>query len=368
MSKSIKNYLDQLVWEYAQLCQRRDGSIYGIRSGLKCRKGTPVSQNPNIKAKQISINDVKAKVVLAKAKSIGLSNKEIKSVKSEVEEELNEKGLGSKSAIKLFAKKAKVIQERNKNFERDSNSGFIKPKPRKGYDIGKDIADPDKKLLGKPGGMGTAYVTKGPPPGVLKEGKIGEHEAEALGILKGKGIAPEFYGVKYSSEKPEKVKMGLGSHVREVSGSLAMSRIEGKVVKSFEKASDKEKEKIQTEYIKARKTLHQNGIAHNDLHTGNLIVKPDGSVGLVDFGLAQIGYKFALIEAMGTSGRDWQFTNAHQSSGIFSPNTTAYKTLRGNRSKAVNYLEVTHGIYWDNNWDIPKVIRSNPSDIEKRNR
>ena len=59
---NIRNYLDQLAWEYAQLCQRKDGSIYGIRSGLQCRNGTPISYNPNL-ARQVRKKE-KARVTL----------------------------------------------------------------------------------------------------------------------------------------------------------------------------------------------------------------------------------------------------------------------------------------------------------------
>ena len=37
----IRDYLDQLTLEYTQLCQRNDGSIYGIASGNNVEKENP---------------------------------------------------------------------------------------------------------------------------------------------------------------------------------------------------------------------------------------------------------------------------------------------------------------------------------------
>lgn len=41
---NIKKYLDQLVWEYSQACQRPRGDLYFIASGKQCRQGKPVSE------------------------------------------------------------------------------------------------------------------------------------------------------------------------------------------------------------------------------------------------------------------------------------------------------------------------------------
>lgn len=39
---NIVDYLEELVLNYNQACQRPDGSIYGIEDGKQCRKGLPV--------------------------------------------------------------------------------------------------------------------------------------------------------------------------------------------------------------------------------------------------------------------------------------------------------------------------------------
>jgi hypothetical protein len=43
MNEGICKYLDELIWEYAQLCQRKDGSIYGIASGKQGIKENPLA-------------------------------------------------------------------------------------------------------------------------------------------------------------------------------------------------------------------------------------------------------------------------------------------------------------------------------------
>jgi hypothetical protein len=44
-TNNIKEYLDQLVWEYGQACQRPRGDLYFIPSGKQCRQGKPVSES-----------------------------------------------------------------------------------------------------------------------------------------------------------------------------------------------------------------------------------------------------------------------------------------------------------------------------------
>lgn len=129
----IRNYLDQLTLEYTQLCQRNDGSIYGIASGKQCRKGKPISYHPNLaklekkqELKQVRVsNKDKVSNIVAKAKDIGLSNKDIRYIKEEIKVELDTKEVQGKEAFKLFAKKSNEIAEgRNaKKVLEKANSG-----------------------------------------------------------------------------------------------------------------------------------------------------------------------------------------------------------------------------------------------------
>jgi hypothetical protein len=423
----IGNYLDQLTLDYAQLCQRVNGSIYGIADGKQCKKGKPISlsQAALIKAQKAKKNQPKikpglkrvkvgkkdtTKAVVAKAKAIGLNNNEIRKIKEEVKIELNAKKVKGLDALKLFAKKANKLAKQKKEKELKPSpvesvknptwldallnlpvssasidiqpesslssqkssptsrslgikTRFFSPESPKGYNIQKDIDNPGSLLGG--GAMGKVWNKKGPPPGVLKQGKLGQYEAEALGVLKGTGVAPDFHGVKYSSDFPKTVKSGLGGHVKEVQGNLAMSKMEGETLSSLLKyESPPEREKMQRAYFVARKTIHQLGVAHNDMHGKNALLKPDGSVGLVDFGLAQVGFKYALIEAMGFANGDWQAGLLHLYGDKFDKKSQTYKTLLSNREKAVKYMQQNFGFYWDGyNSKIPKEIRTPDSKI-----
>lgn len=145
---------------------------------------------------------------------------------------------------------------------------------------------------------------------VVKEGKIGQYEAAILNKLKGKEITPELLGVQYrQSMAPTTVDAGYGGHVRERNGLLAMKQAPGLPVGAqFDMVSPAERAKMMDAYIKVRGRLHENGIAHNDMHGGNVFYdSKTGKAMLIDMGLAQMNPKAALVEAMGVFNRkDWQ--------------------------------------------------------------
>lgn len=62
----------------------------------------------------------------------------------------------------------------------------------------------------------------------------------------------------------------------------------------------KQRDLMVNEYIKARKTIHMKGIAHNDMHAENFFFDTKTNKGsVIDFGLAQMNPKAVLVEAMG---------------------------------------------------------------------
>jgi hypothetical protein len=156
---NICQYLDQLTWEFVQLCQRDNGTIYGIASGKQCRKGKPISYNPNDKKlgvkpglKQIKVtNKDKVKNIVAKAKAIGLTNKEIRSIKEEVKVELNKKKVQGTEALKLFAKKANALAKSKKKDVKNSTNKDSKKLPGKDKEVkkpsskGKEVGKPKTK-------------------------------------------------------------------------------------------------------------------------------------------------------------------------------------------------------------------------------
>jgi hypothetical protein len=218
--------------------------------------------------------------------------------RKKIEDELRNRGMSS-SAI---PKKAGVAVKPAKAARAD----FDTPQGIKGYDPKKDMAGPGQ-FIGQ-GAMGKVKLTDGPPPGVTKQGKIGEFEAAALKRLEDTGITPRLHGVTVEGGA-KRVSGGLGGHVKEASGFLGMSRVDGKPFGDQRwKMTPKEREAAVNEYVRVRKAIHTRGVAHNDMHGGNFFYNArTGKGGLVDFGLAQISPKAALVEALGTfNGQDWQ--------------------------------------------------------------
>ena len=145
---------------------------------------------------------------------------------------------------------------------------------------------------------------------VVKEGKIGQYEAAVLNKLQGLGITPELRGVEYRRGALGKtVAPGYGGHVQERQGKLAMEKAPGLPWgKQLNNADIPERKQLIDAYLRVRADLHRQGVAHNDMHGGNVFYdKKTGKATLIDMGLAQINPKAALIEGLGVfNGRDWQ--------------------------------------------------------------
>jgi hypothetical protein len=208
----IRNYLDQLTLEYTQLCQRNDGSIYGIASGKQCLKGKPISYNPNLAKlggkqglKQVrATSKDKVRNLVAKAKAIGLENKEIRQIKEEVKAELKAKKVQGKEALKLFAKKANQLAKDKKKNKEVQDKKPTKKSPEKGKKVEKPKTKtkdfPDdldlnnlefvKNLGGSTGAQlvrdpktGKEYVKKtGSSPDHIREEFYAEEAYRALGV------------------------------------------------------------------------------------------------------------------------------------------------------------------------------------------
>jgi hypothetical protein len=251
-----------------------------------------------------------------------------------VEGELRKRGVSSSAIPKGAGKGAK----RGKAAGEKAN--FDIPQGVKGYDPKKDMAGPGK-LIGQ-GAMGRVKLTEGPPPGVTKQGKIGEFEAAAIKKLEGSGVTPTLHGATVSGQA-KRVSGGLGGHVKEASGYLGMSRMAGKPYGDQRwQMTPKEKEAAVDEYLRVRKAIHTRGVAHNDMHGGNFFYdKSTGKGGLVDFGLAQVSPKAALIEALGTTnGRDWQAERMQ----VGDYNTRSVQRFVSNSQKVRDKMEKDFGV------------------------
>jgi len=213
--------------------------------------------------------------------------------------------------------------------------------------------------------MGQAFRTDGPPPGIIKRGKIGEHEVEVWQKLQGTGRVPEIHGAAVSKGMKE-IGAGYGGHVREANGYLGLGMAKGQTVGSLNRQGNPDRDTRQNvvnEYIRARKDIHLAGVAHNDMHAQNIFYdRTTGKAQLIDFGLAQPTYKAALMEALNTNRGDWQaerFLRSYKQSG---DSPEALMRLSANQARVATKMQ-REGI------DINKVydmgIRNKPEHIDR---
>ncbi len=247
--------------------------------------------------------------------------------------------------------------------------GAIAGAKKAGWDVTQVVKDydpvavynnPANQLLAK-GAFGAAYRTDGPPPGIIKQGKIGEHEVEVWQKLQGTGRVPEIHGAVVS-RRMRQVGAGYGGHVREGNGYLGLGIAKGQTVGSMTPTAD-ERRNLINEYIRARRDIHAAGVAHNDMHANNVFYdRATGKMQLIDFGLAQPSYKAALMEALTTKQGDWQsegFIERYMPRG---DEPAAYNRFRRNQRSVLRQLE-DEGI--DTGHLLGMGIRNKPEHIDR---
>jgi hypothetical protein len=234
---------------------------------------------------------------------------------------------------------AKKPQRRAAAKDMAGGAGWNVTEGVKGYKPIEAYNRKDNELLGS-GAMGKAFRTKGPPPGVVKQGAIGEDEVKAWQTLQKTGRVPEFHGAVVSKNMKE-VDSGLGGHVREAKGYLGLGEARGKTLYSQVFDNDQKRDMI-NEYIRARRDIHKAGVAHNDMHAGNVYYdQATKKAQLIDFGLAQVSPKAALMEALSTNQGDWQSERVFYAFKPRGPEPSygPYNRFRRNQQKVLNALE-----------------------------
>lgn len=268
-----------------------------------------------------------------------------------IEEELGGRGVTPAKAVKVPTRNLDAVRK----------AGWKVEQGVKGYDPLEVYGRPDNEKLAS-GAFGAAYRTKGPPPGVIKQGKIGEHEAEVWQKLQGTGRVPEFHGAAVSPNM-EVVGAGYGGHVKEGNGYLGIGEAKGVPVGKYNPRSAAERTQILEEYIRTRRDIHLAGVAHNDMHANNVFYdKATGRMQAIDFGLAQPSYKAALMEALTTNQGDWQserFIGRYKSTG---GEYWAYYTFRRNQSSVLRAMD-DNGI--DTQYIMNMGIRNKPEHIDR---
>lgn len=323
-------------WLFSQLCQRPDRTIYGIAKGKRCLSGKPIDR-PAEKPREVGKSPEKiTRILIDKAKEMGIPNEKIRRIKREILEETVIEGFDGKDAIKLFAKKAnsevrKQSEGGSKELTLDPTSQFLVP-VSKAY-----VPNPDEKLL-----VPSSNVYHLPPSTIIRKGAIGQHEVEILAKFQSSNIVPDLRGFQFTGKSQ-------GEDLKYAEGVLALGRVEGGVVAGLKvKNSPEDRDKIQENYYGIRKALHMNGIAHNALHLGNLIARPDNTLVVNNFFHSKPDFSAALVEALGITEGDPHFVRLHSGrDSTFSKSSPTYKKLFENRRIVLDKMKKDFGFDWD---------------------
>ena len=159
---------------------------------------------------------------------------------------------------------------------------------------GSFITVPTKSLLG--------YSDNMPAELGVKVGNIGRNEAFITKKVGDAGIGPKLVAAKILT-KPHSNSDSGTIH----KGVIAMEVVPGVPLHKAQKVVNGINSNDAS--MVARAKLHKLGIAHNDSHSGNILIDDRGTARFVDLGMAQRNWKAALAEALGGhTGADYQYT------------------------------------------------------------
>jgi hypothetical protein len=175
--------------------------------------------------------------------------------------------------------------------------------------------------LGKPGAYGAfvkipqdelfKFGVKGDlPNGVgVKGGRIGVNEPAILKKVGEADLGPRLIAAKTGKDYADGAQ-----NTR--TGLVAMGIVPGRDAFERTHTSTVNGVNVGDAFWRARRDLHMMGVAHNDMHPGNILIDDRGKARFVDFGLAQAFPKAALAEAVGAITKsDWQVNRWTQLGG-----------------------------------------------------
>ena len=229
------------------------------------------------------------------------------------------KGLqANRNVEKLLSryKDSKQVEQMNKDFAQFASDPEF------------DLDQEGGKLLGE-GAFGSVRRV---PGGVIKKGGIGRGELAALHALKDNPAFPTLLNARFdtpfvdeSSFENNPYQDDEGRNTRgkyfdtanqsdwekefpTAQGTYAMTEMPGREIADavYDMDEDDEEELMQKVW-NLRAQMHRLGIAHNDMHGGNIYVDDEGNPSMLDLGLANNNPLDALMEGLGgMGGEDYQ--------------------------------------------------------------
>ena len=157
---------------------------------------------------------------------------------------------------------------------------------------------------------------------------------------------------------------------------IVMEYVKGKpleeIIKNSSALSASQKLQLIRQLTEALKAIHAKGICHNDIKPGNIMLKDDMSIRLMDFGVANVltAGEAGIHEIVGTplymAPEAWRSRNTDFRSDIFSLGVLSYELLIGTYPFSGNNLyEITHSIREDSPPPPRRVAPGCPAAIER---
>ena len=176
-------------------------------------------------------------------------------------------------------------------FDKNFDSKGARKEGDSSYNGWGDSYNPATRKLGQ-GTFGTVVLN--PDGTVVKRGIISDVEAAAIKKAGEAGVGPKLISAEIGPKNGVKTSAPVQMH----DGRIAMSKVEGEPAEKVLRQTFNGVTAADA-FWKARAALHKTGIAHNDMHSDNVLVDKNGKGTVVDLGFAQISPKAALSEALG---------------------------------------------------------------------
>ena len=195
--------------------------------------------------------------------------------------------------VMFLSQGAKMAILEAKKIDKDLEKEELQREGDKGFDKWEDSLGKEAPVLGR--GMFGSVAKSKDGTYAVKRGDVSDNEVSVIGKIGEKDLGPSLVAADLDGPGSQTVP---GVNIRK--GRIAMT-----IVPGLPLGLDTEPElevngvKVSDSYWKARADLHRMGIAHNDMHVGNILVDNKGKGRFVDLGLAQESPKAALSEALG---------------------------------------------------------------------